>query len=79
MGGQRGQTEQIRTSTRDLGELRERLRSWLTGRLGGPVTVSRLSAPSGNGMSSETLLFDASWDSAGDGRGVSPARLAPAA
>ncbi|MFC7643593.1 hypothetical protein ACFQX6_24485 [Streptosporangium lutulentum] len=39
------QTAQMRTSVRDLDELRERLRSWLTGRLGCPVTVSRLSHP----------------------------------
>ena len=45
----------MRTSTRDLEELRERLESWLTGRRGRPVTVSRLSRPDGNGMSSETL------------------------
>ncbi|MET8333859.1 phosphotransferase family protein [Streptosporangium canum] len=74
-----GQAGQMRTSTRDLGELRERVRSWLTGRLGRPVTVSRLSQPSGNGMSSETLLFDASWDSPEGRREVGcAARMAPA-
>jgi aminoglycoside phosphotransferase (APT) family kinase protein len=73
------QTEQMRTSTRDLDELRERLGSWLSGHLGCPVTVSRLSPPSGNGLSSETLIFDAFWDTA-EGRKDLPcvARMAPA-
>ncbi|GGS55221.1 putative phosphotransferase [Planobispora rosea] len=69
----------MRTSTRDLGELRDRMRSWLGGRLGRPVTISALSHPSGNGMSSETLIFDASWDSAEGRRDVGcVARMAPA-
>ncbi|MEU8382427.1 phosphotransferase family protein [Streptosporangium sp. NPDC048865] len=71
--------EEMRTSTRDLGELRERMRSWLAGRVGAPVALSPLSRPSGNGMSSETLLFDASWTSA-EGAHEVPcvARMAPA-
>ncbi|MGC5013884.1 phosphotransferase family protein [Streptosporangium sp. DT93] len=68
MDEQRRQAEGMRTSTRDLEELRERFRSWLTGRVGAPVTISRLTPPSGNGMSSETLIFDARWTS-GEGRG----------
>jgi aminoglycoside phosphotransferase (APT) family kinase protein len=54
-------TEQMRTSTRDLEQLRVRMTDWLSGRLGLPVAVSELSRPSGNGMSSETLFFTASW------------------
>ncbi|MGW2217260.1 phosphotransferase family protein [Nonomuraea sp. NPDC001684] len=69
-------TEQMRTSTRDLEELRERASRWLRGRVGGDATVSELSRPSGNGMSSETLFFTATW-AAGTRRCV--ARLAPAA
>nr|BFE88655.1 hypothetical protein GCM10020093_112560 [Planobispora longispora] len=69
----------MRTSTRDLGELHERIRSWLGGRLGCPVTVSALSHPSGNGMSSETLIFDASWEGSEGRREVGcVARMAPA-
>ncbi len=49
-----------RTSTRDRGELRERLERWLVRRFG-EAEVSPLAGPSTNGMSSETLLFDASW------------------
>ncbi|MFI6596952.1 phosphotransferase family protein [Nonomuraea sp. NPDC050536] len=65
-------TDEMRTSTRDLGELQDRVRAWLTGRIAGPVTVSELSRPSGNGMSSETLFFTANSQ-----RCV--ARMAPAA
>ncbi|MEU0570019.1 phosphotransferase family protein [Nonomuraea sp. NPDC005983] len=69
-------TEQIRTSTRDLEELHDRVAAWLRGRVGSPVTVSELSRPSGNGLSSETLFFTASW---GRERTRCVARLAPAA
>ncbi|MEV4527513.1 phosphotransferase family protein [Streptosporangium sp. NPDC049304] len=72
-------TQKIRTSTRDLGELRERMRSWLSLRVGGPVTISPLSRPQNNGMSSETLFFDASWTSAEGGYDLPcVARMAPA-
>src|SRR4051794_19892418 len=76
---ERPQAERMRTSTRDLDELRERLESWLTGRLGCPVTVSRMSHPDGNGLSSETLIFDALRDTAGDAQELRyVARMAPA-
>lgn len=68
-------SEQMRTSTRDLDELHDRVHAWLEGRLGCAVTVSELSRPSGNGMSSETLFFTASWQG-GQTRCV--ARMAPA-
>ncbi|MFN8036330.1 MAG: phosphotransferase family protein [Acidimicrobiia bacterium] len=48
------------TSTRDREDLRRRLEAWLAGSLDHP-TVSALDAPTTNGMSSETLLFDATW------------------
>ncbi len=53
-----------RTSTRDRGELRERLQRWLTRRFG-EAEVSALGGPATNGMSSETLLFEASWREGG--------------
>ncbi|WP_084956906.1 phosphotransferase family protein [Thermoactinospora rubra] len=68
-------SEQMRTSTRDLADLHDRLRGWLAGRMGVPVTVSELERPGGNGMSSETLFFTAAWPGA-TRRCV--ARLAPA-
>jgi aminoglycoside phosphotransferase (APT) family kinase protein len=46
-------SEQMRTSTRDLGDLRTRLAAWL----GSGYTVSEVVRPESNGMSSETLFF----------------------
>ncbi|MBB5779604.1 phosphotransferase family protein [Nonomuraea jabiensis] len=67
--------EEIRTSTRDLVELRDSLACWLRGRVGGSASVSEVSRPAENGMSSETLFFTATWD---EGRTRCVARLAPA-
>ncbi|MBB2911886.1 aminoglycoside phosphotransferase (APT) family kinase protein [Streptosporangium becharense] len=79
MQRQRGQAGRMRTSTRDLAELRDRMRAWLSRRLGSPVEVSPLSRPAGNGLSSETLIFDARRASPGDGRTMRcVARMAPA-
>jgi aminoglycoside phosphotransferase (APT) family kinase protein len=49
-----------RTSTRDIDELQRRLLAWLAGRVERP-DISALVVPESNGMSSETLLFEASW------------------
>src|SRR5947208_11634233 len=51
------ETDELRKSTRDYDELRERLQAWLRERLPGAV-VGELDKPSGNGMSSETVVFD---------------------
>ncbi len=71
----------LQRSTRDLADIEERLRDWL-GRLLGDgsdpeVTVS--TAAASNGMSSETVLVDATWTEA-ETRRFEPlvARLAPA-
>ncbi|HSA53795.1 MAG TPA: phosphotransferase family protein [Yinghuangia sp.] len=50
-------------SNRDLAEVHDRLVAWLAGRLpaGADPRISELSVPATNGMSSETLLLDASW------------------
>ncbi|MEW9548795.1 phosphotransferase family protein [Nonomuraea sp. NPDC050783] len=67
--------EQMRTSTRDLEELRDRMTAWLRGRVGADASVSELSRPTDNGMSSETLFLTATWG----GRPTRcVARLAPA-
>lgn len=57
-------TERPKTSTRDLAETRSALQTWLARQLpaGAEPTVSELQAPPTNGMSSETILFDATWD-----------------
>jgi aminoglycoside phosphotransferase (APT) family kinase protein len=53
-----------RTSTRDRAEMRERLERWMRARFGA-AEVSPLGGPTSNGMSSETLLFEASWREGG--------------
>jgi len=67
-------------SKRDHGELRARLTTWLSARLGGDAApqVGELSIPEGTGMSSETLLFDAEWTEGRQPRAERfVARLAP--
>ncbi|MBO3745589.1 phosphotransferase family protein [Streptosporangiaceae bacterium NEAU-GS5] len=54
--------EHMQTSTRDLAGLREPLERWLRGKAGSGTRISDLSKPSDNGLSSETLLFDADMD-----------------
>ena len=69
-----------RRSTRDREDLRVRIERWLAGRLpaGAAPRVPSLASPSGSGMSSETLLFDAEWSEGGRRRTASlVARLAP--
>ncbi|MDH3705766.1 MAG: phosphotransferase family protein [Acidimicrobiia bacterium] len=67
-------------SSRDRTELAHRLTAWLTERLGpgSEVAIGEVSSPGGSGMSSETLLFDASWTD-DDGRHTQPlvARIEP--
>jgi aminoglycoside phosphotransferase (APT) family kinase protein len=50
-------------SSRDRAELRTRMTTWLGSRLGpdSDVELSDVTSPGGSGMSSETLLFDATW------------------
>jgi aminoglycoside phosphotransferase (APT) family kinase protein len=50
-------------STRDADELRRSLESWLRGQLheGASPTVPAIGSNSANGMSSETVLFTATW------------------
>ncbi|WP_158883680.1 phosphotransferase family protein [Amycolatopsis anabasis] len=68
------------TSTRDPGELGRRLGRWLAATLppGSAPEVSAVELASGNGMSSETVLFDATWQESG-ARRTRPlvARVAP--
>ena len=67
------QTDELRKSTRDYAALRRRLQAWLRRRMPG-ATVGPLEAPSGNGMSSETVVFDVTGDAGTLG---CVARLAP--
>lgn len=67
-------------SNRDYGDLRRRLTTWLAARLGSSPDVSDIAVPASSGFSSETLLFDATWDT-GTRRqaGSWVIRMAPAA
>ncbi|HKA05361.1 MAG TPA: phosphotransferase family protein, partial [Acidimicrobiales bacterium] len=58
--------ERPHTSTRERSTLRAQLLAWLAGRVDEPE-ISELEIPPTNGMSSETVMFDASWRE-GDGR-----------
>ena len=49
-----------RTSERDHATLRDQIQHWLANRVDGPV-VSDLEVPPSNGMSSETVMFEAAW------------------
>ncbi|MGO8870267.1 MAG: phosphotransferase family protein [Acidimicrobiales bacterium] len=59
--------ERITTSTRDRDEIAERLQAWLAATLAsdGRPTITELTSPEGNGMSSETVLFTATWSEDG--------------
>lgn len=74
---------ELQRSSRDRGEVQERLAAWLAAKLGADASprITALEGTSANGMSSETLLFDATWN---DDTGVPcdrrlVARLAPGA
>lgn len=69
-----------RTSTRDPRTLRGQLEQWLAGTLPAAAepSIRALEMPSTNGMSSETVLFDASWRDDGQARHESMVvRIAP--
>jgi aminoglycoside phosphotransferase (APT) family kinase protein len=55
------------TSTRNYDDVRDQLRRWLQRQLpdGAAPEVSSIKTPTSTGMSSETLLFDATWQNGG--------------
>lgn len=73
--------EPIQVSTRDDDELGARLGRWLAGQVGADVQLSGVERPQSNGMSSDTVLFEAAWgaeaEAEGAGGGSFVARLAP--
>jgi aminoglycoside phosphotransferase (APT) family kinase protein len=77
-------TERPQVSNRDADELRASLSAWFARRpdVGANASVESFERPDTNGMSSETLLFDGSWDPPGGDGGRETARyvarLAPA-
>jgi aminoglycoside phosphotransferase (APT) family kinase protein len=64
----------VARSTRDMVVLKDRLAAWMSDRAGAAVTIGDIEVPASNGMSSETVLFDASW---GGEQQRLVARLAP--
>ncbi len=73
---------QVKTSTRDLNVIQERLTAWMAKTLGpgSEPKLSEIRNPGSGGMSSETLLFDMSWKENGIERsGSFVGRLPPAA
>ncbi|MFN8050967.1 MAG: phosphotransferase family protein [Acidimicrobiales bacterium] len=76
------ETQKLTTSSRDHATMRADLERWLIDRVGAEADprITHFEAPEANGMSSETILFDADWDE--DGERTSHRlvmRLAPAA
>ena len=70
----------LTVTTQDLDELAARLTTWLGTKVDheGPVKVANLTRPQAGGMSSSTILFDASWETNGRPDGGSyVARMAP--
>jgi aminoglycoside phosphotransferase (APT) family kinase protein len=61
-------SDHLTTSTRDIAELGRRIEAWLATQLpaGAAPAVSAVVKPEGNGMSSETVLFDAAWTDDGE-------------
>lgn len=71
------ETQKLTTTTRDHAALRGSLETWLRDRVGDPgARITDFEAPEANGMSSETILFDATWSAAPDGDRL-VMRLAP--
>jgi aminoglycoside phosphotransferase (APT) family kinase protein len=75
-----GEKRKMTVSERSVPELTAALQHWLAGRLGAPggLTVSRVGLPDNGGLSSTSVLFEASW-AGGErpGRGRYVARMAP--
>jgi len=72
--------EELQRSSRDLDRVRLRLEAWLATKLdpGAAPVIRSLEGTSANGMSSETLLFDAEWNDDGARRSQRlVARVAP--
>src|SRR4051794_19514348 len=74
-------TPEMTVSTRDADELRVSLTNWLAGQLheGASPAVPEIGSNSANGMSSETVLFRATWTGTDGGEEAAElvARIAP--
>ncbi len=56
------ETKDVVRSSREPENLKRRLEAWLGSRVNAPAKIENLQATSANGVSSETMLFDASWN-----------------
>jgi aminoglycoside phosphotransferase (APT) family kinase protein len=77
-----GEKVKMTVSERSIATLTAALQDWLADRAGGPggLTVSGVRMPDSGGLSSTSVLFEASWISAGaERRGAYVARMAPEA
>ncbi len=75
-----GERIKMTVSERSIGALATAIQDWLTDRLGRPgqLTVSGVRTPASGGLSSTSVLFEASWISEGTRRdGAYVARMAP--
>ncbi|HEX3788421.1 MAG TPA: phosphotransferase family protein [Pseudonocardiaceae bacterium] len=78
-GPAHGQRRQMTTSARGLDDLSACLARWLGHKVGADVRITSITRPEGAGLSSSSVLFDASWDTV-DGQGDAGAfvaRMAP--
>ena len=77
---QQSEVARPQASRRDPDELKQRLECWLARHLPAAAAprIATLDVPASNGMSSETVLFDASWQEDGTAQTASlVARVAP--
>ncbi|MFN8543649.1 MAG: phosphotransferase family protein [Candidatus Binatia bacterium] len=80
LGAQNSAAARPQASRRDVTDMQARLEAWIARQLpaGAEPRVSSLEVPAANGMSSETVLFDATWREGAGPRAVPlVARLAP--
>lgn len=59
-------SKEMTTTVTDLVDLRARLGSWLSARTGSAAEIGELTRPAASGMSSITILFDATWSEDGE-------------
>jgi len=73
-------SKEMTTTVTDLVDLRSRLTAWLSAKTGSSAEIGELTRPAASGMSSITILFDATWTD-GDERVHADlvARMPPAA
>jgi len=59
-------SKEMTTTVTDLVDLRSRLTAWLSAKTGSSAEIGELTRPAASGMSSITILFDATWTENGE-------------